>query len=106
MGTAGGTAGAAVAAGRSLGPGDRCFTCQAPQPCCPPEAEEHYAGAEHSGGSVPRTEQQPWWRRSGDRCSRVRPKPGFSCNADGSRLPLGPNVEFKVIDYGWAGLMP
>lgn len=51
---------------------------------------------------MPRAEQQPWWRRSGGSCSRVRPKPGFSCNADGSRLPLGPNVEFKVIDYGVA----
>lgn len=54
---------------------------------------------------MPRAEQQPWWRRSGGSCSRVRPKPGFSCNADGSRLPLGPNVEFKVIDYGCAKLL-
>lgn len=103
-GTAGGgaAAGAAGAAGggQSLGPGDRCFTCQQPQQRCPAEAEEHYAAVQRSGGSMPRAEQQPWWRRSGGSCSRVRPKPGFSCNADGSRLPLGPNVEFKVIDYG------
>ncbi|PRW44896.1 kinase-like superfamily [Chlorella sorokiniana] len=104
-GTAGGTpgaAGAAAAGGQSLGPGDRCFTCQKPQQRCPAEAEEHYAAVQRSGGSMPRAEHQPWWRRSGGSCSRVRPKPGFSCNADGSRLPLGPNVEFKVIDYGVA----
>ena len=32
--------------------------------------------------------------------SRVRPRPGFTCNADGSRMPLGPRCEFKIIDYG------
>jgi len=26
--------------------------------------------------------------------------PGFLINSDGSRLPLGPEVEFKVIDFG------
>ncbi|PSC76125.1 kinase-like superfamily [Micractinium conductrix] len=31
-------------------------------------------------------------------------RPGFTCNADGSRLPLGPEVEFKIIDYGLAKL--
>lgn len=97
-GAAGGAAGGTAAGGRSLGPGDRCFTCQQPQQQgCPAEAEEHYSGAERSGGSFSR---QPWWRRSGGACGKVRPKPGFTCNADGSRLPLGPNVEFKVIDYG------
>lgn len=49
---------------------------------------------------------QPWWRTNtsgqGGVCGRVRPRPGFSCNADGSRLPMGPNVEFKIIDYGLA----
>lgn len=28
--------------------------------------------------------------------------PGYTCNADGSRLPLGPGIEFKIIDYGLA----
>jgi hypothetical protein len=31
---------------------------------------------------------------------RVRPRPGYTCNGDGSRMPLGPRVEFKIIDYG------
>ena len=31
---------------------------------------------------------------------RVRPRPGFTCNSDGARMPLGPRVEFKIIDYG------
>ncbi|KAI7839011.1 hypothetical protein COHA_007250 [Chlorella ohadii] len=26
--------------------------------------------------------------------------PGYTCNANGSRLPLGPEVEFKIIDFG------
>jgi hypothetical protein len=26
----------------------------------------------------------------------VRPRPGFSCNADGSRLPLGQHVEVRL----------
>jgi hypothetical protein len=30
----------------------------------------------------------------------VRPRPGWCCNSDGSRMPLGPRVEFRVIDYG------
>jgi hypothetical protein len=29
----------------------------------------------------------------GGGCRMVRSKPGFSCNADGSKLPLGPNIE-------------
>jgi len=31
---------------------------------------------------------------------RVRPRPGYTCSGDGSRMPLGPKVEFKIIDYG------
>lgn len=34
------------------------------------------------------------------RPGHVRPRPGYSCNADGGRMPLGPRVEFKIIDYG------
>ncbi|KAL4423056.1 hypothetical protein ABPG77_005861 [Micractinium sp. CCAP 211/92] len=49
---------------------------------------------------------QPWWRQRSRgtqaSCSKVRPRPGFSCNADGSRVPLGPHVEFKIIDFGLA----
>jgi hypothetical protein len=26
--------------------------------------------------------------------------PGYTCNTNGSRLPLGPKVEFKIIDFG------
>lgn len=39
-------------------------------------------------------------RIGGDIGGRVRPRPGYTCNADGSRMPLGPRVEFKIIDYG------
>ena len=28
------------------------------------------------------------------------PRPGFNLNADGSRVPLGPEIEFKIIDFG------
>lgn len=28
---------------------------------------------------------------------QVRPQVGFSCNRDGSRMPLGPHIEFKII---------
>jgi hypothetical protein len=31
---------------------------------------------------------------------RLRPRPGYTCNGDGSRMPLGPKIEFKIIDYG------
>ncbi|KAI7840831.1 hypothetical protein COHA_005477 [Chlorella ohadii] len=29
-------------------------------------------------------------------------RPGFNVNADGSRAPLGPQIEFKIIDFGLA----
>ena len=29
-------------------------------------------------------------------------RPGFNVNADGSRAPLGPEIEFKIIDFGLA----
>lgn len=32
--------------------------------------------------------------------STIHPRPGFCCNKDGSLMPLGPKVEFKIIDYG------
>lgn len=35
-------------------------------------------------------------------CSPVVPRVGFSCNADGTRAPLGPRLQFKIIDYGIA----
>lgn len=37
---------------------------------------------------------------------RVRPRPGYTCNADGSRMPLGPHVEFKIIDFGSSFFSP
>ncbi|KAL6777875.1 hypothetical protein ACKKBG_A16025 [Auxenochlorella protothecoides x Auxenochlorella symbiontica] len=33
---------------------------------------------------------------------RVKPVRGFTCSASGEMLPLGPQVEFKIIDYGVA----
>jgi hypothetical protein len=44
----------------------------------------------------------PSWPRPGSHCGPVEPRPGFTCNADGRHLPLGPHVEFKIIDYGVA----
>jgi hypothetical protein len=42
------------------------------------------------------------WRRSptGMGCQAPPPIAGFSCDSDGNLEPLGPHVEFKVIDYG------
>ncbi|EFN56123.1 expressed protein [Chlorella variabilis] len=34
--------------------------------------------------------------------AKAKQFPGYSCNADGSRLPLGPQLEFKIIDFGIA----
>ncbi|EFN56122.1 hypothetical protein CHLNCDRAFT_144739 [Chlorella variabilis] len=48
----------------------------------------------------PRTwEQVPGWARAR---AEVPVRPGYTCNADGSRLPLGPDIEFKIIDFGIA----
>ncbi|EFN56120.1 expressed protein [Chlorella variabilis] len=85
------------AGGKPLGPGDRCFVCEQRQGAGEQQVEEGAAGGEEED------QRQPWWRqRTQGSCGMVRPKPGFSCNADGSRLPLGPNVEFKIIDFGVA----
>ncbi|GAB4817323.1 hypothetical protein N2152v2_004369 [Parachlorella kessleri] len=49
--------------------------------------------------------RQPSWRRpppGGPTCPRIAPRPGYSCSEDGKRLPLGPQIEFKIIDYGIA----
>jgi hypothetical protein len=42
------------------------------------------------------------WRRSptGMGCSAPPPIAGFSCDSDGNLEPLGPHIEFKIIDYG------
>jgi hypothetical protein len=49
-------------------------------------------------------EQQPGHTQEypdGASCHRrVRARAGYTCNADGSRMPLGPKIEFKIIDYG------
>ena len=45
------------------------------------------------------------WSRTGTGatgCQIPPAVPGWSCNVDGSHLPLGPHVEFKLIDYGVA----
>lgn len=50
-----------------------------------PAAKRPMGVARHSMGSV-------------EACSHyVRPRVGFSCNRDGSRMPLGPHIEFKII---------
>lgn len=42
------------------------------------------------------------WRRTqvGKGCSAPPPIAGFSCDSDGNLEPLGPHIEFKIIDYG------
>lgn len=35
-------------------------------------------------------------------CAPVAPRIGWSITEDGARIPLGPNIEFKIIDYGVA----
>ena len=42
------------------------------------------------------------WSRSqvGFGCAAPPPIAGFSCDSDGGLNPLGPHVEFKIIDYG------
>jgi hypothetical protein len=35
-------------------------------------------------------------------CAPVAPRIGWSTTDDGSKIPLGPNIEFKIIDYGVA----
>ena len=42
------------------------------------------------------------WRRSvsGPGCSSPPPIAGFSVDSDGKLAPLGPHIEFKLIDYG------
>jgi len=45
------------------------------------------------------------WSRTGTGATGCQIPPavqGWSCNVDGSHLPLGPHVEFKLIDYGVA----
>jgi hypothetical protein len=43
-----------------------------------------------------------WSRMGNEGCKIPPPVCGWSCNVDGSKMPLGPNVEFKLIDYGVA----
>lgn len=46
--------------------------------------------------------KEPTWTRteSGMGCAVPPPVPGYSCAFDGGKLPLGPHIEFKIIDYG------
>ncbi|KAL4448591.1 hypothetical protein ABPG75_005810 [Micractinium tetrahymenae] len=110
-------AGAEAAAGQA-GPGAHrdCLPCKQQQAgaaavaAAAPAAGSAPVGGgllpQHSAGSAGSGQGQPWWRLrtqgSNASCSKVRPRPGFSCNADGTRLPLGPHVEFKIIDFGLA----
>jgi hypothetical protein len=83
-----------------------CFACQQqpqeqprqqqgePRPRVSAERAHFTAnGRQLSTGSA----TEPSWRQhasgGGASCGMVLPKAGFSCNADGSRLPLGPHVE-------------
>ena len=45
---------------------------------------------------------EAWSRTGNDDCKIPPPVCGWSCNVDGSKMPLGPQVEFKLIDYGVA----
>jgi hypothetical protein len=51
--------------------------------------------------STPGKDDKTWSRpKASSGCEIPPPVPGYSCAADGSKLPLGPTVEFKIIDYG------
>jgi len=45
-------------------------------------------------------EQRPEHSTSEGKPGHVTARPGFTCTSNGERLPLGPRVEFKIIDYG------
>lgn len=68
----------------------------------PPKPEEcKTCGAR--GVTVDRVSGTPGtvkWPRPTGNCNVVIERPGFTCNADGSKMPLGPYIEFKIIDYG------
>ncbi|KAL4857795.1 NEDD8-activating enzyme E1 catalytic subunit [Chlorella vulgaris] len=90
------------AAGKAAGPGDSRAAGEQPGQRVVADRVPGEAAAVPEG-----KQKQPWWKGgkgAGGKCGMVRPKPGFSCNADGSRLPLGPNVE--VIDFGLAAFDP
>ena len=59
----------------------------------PPTAPPSESGAE----SVSEAPSEPAWRRAATSkegaSSPVQPRVGFTCNADGSRMPLGPRIE-------------
>lgn len=53
------------------------------------------------GDATPKTPgKEPSWSRPEYGCVVPPPIPGYSCTLDGQKLPLGPNIEFKIIDYG------
>lgn len=52
--------------------------------------------------ATPGKDKETWTRSASSGCEIPPAVPGWSCNVDGSKLPLGPNVEFKLIDYGVA----
>lgn len=51
---------------------------------------------------TPGKDETTWSRTGSDGCKIPPPVCGWSCNVDGSKMPLGPQVEFKLIDYGVA----
>lgn len=54
-----------------------------------------------NGDMSPKTPgKEASWNRTGLGCAIPPPVPGYTCGLDGSKLPLGPNIEFKIIDYG------
>lgn len=54
-----------------------------------------------NGDMSPRTPgKEPDWNRPEYGCAIPPPIHGYTCALDGSKLPLGPNIEFKIIDYG------
>lgn len=71
-----------------------------PAPASPTSsAGEPAGGAAMTAAAVQAADEGLPERRSH---RRVKPVRGFTCSASGDMLPLGPQVEFKIIDYGVA----
>ena len=65
-------------------------------------SQEHPPSVEVSKTSVTEGRNNVCTVRPRTGCQPIAPRVGWSVTEDGSRLPLGPHLEFKIIDYGVA----
>ena len=50
--------------------------------------------------TAPQDRTTPGPAKMPPKSGRLKARPGYTCTADGGRMPLGPVVEFKIIDFG------